>query len=92
MRDALRPLHPRACEAGIGSRVLPTGDKPPVMASHATCANEVEAYAVNPVEAEGRMRVPATAGYDELAPGPLPGAGFAGLTTSLSYEAETGGV
>ena len=92
MSNEARSLHPRSCEAGIGPRVSPTGDTRPVMESHAACADEVEAYAVNPVQAEGSMRVPATAGYVRLAPGPLPGAGLAGWTTSLSYEAESGGV
>lgn len=92
MVSAVLSLQPIVCVAGIGPRVSPMSDTRPVMDSHAACADEVEAYAVNPVEAEGSVRVPATAGYDKLAPGPLPGAGFAGLTTSLYYEAESGGV
>lgn len=38
------------------------------------------------------MRVLATASAVKLAPGPLPGAGIFGTATSLSYEAESGGV
>lgn len=80
------------CAAAITPRVSPTGDTPPVIVFHAACADEVEAYAVKPVEAEGSMRVLATASAVKLAPGPLPGAGVFGTATSLSYEAESGGV
>lgn len=80
------------CTAAITPCVSPTGDTPPVIVFHAACADEVEAYAVKPVEAEGSMRVLATASAVKLAPGPLPGAGIFGTATSLSYEAESGGV
>ena len=44
------------------------------------------------VAVRGSVRVPATAGSSKLAPGPLPGAGIHGSTTSRPFEAESGGV
>ena len=83
---------PQGCEAGMRPRVSPTGDNPPVKGFHTASRSEVEAYAVYSVEAEGSMRAPASAGAPKLAPGPLPGAGFRGTATSMSIEAESGGV
>jgi hypothetical protein len=86
-------VHRTGCAAAIGPRVSPSGDNPPVMIHHAACADEVEAYAVNPVEAEGySMRVLATASATKLAPGPLPGAGIRGNHHFTIYRGNSGGV
>lgn len=74
------------CAAAIARRVHPMGDNPPVILSHAACSNEVEAYAVNPVEAEGMVCVLATASAIKLAPGPLPGAGIRGIDHFTIYR------
>ena len=87
-----KDVHKTGCAAAIGPRVSPTGDNPPVMIYHAACANEVEAYAVNPVEAEGSVRVLATASATKLAPGPLPGAGIRGNHHFTIYRGKSGGV
>jgi len=80
------------CADTITARVAPSGDNRPVIFAYTAWPVEVEAYAVNPVEAEGSMGVSALAGVLKLAPGPLPGAGIRGTTTSHPFEAESGGV
>lgn len=74
------------------ARVVPTGDNPRVIIQQAACRFEVEAYAVNSVEAEGRMGVLACASALP-ALGPLPGAGAGGNHHfTIIYRGKTGGV
>jgi hypothetical protein len=88
-----KDVHETGCAAAIGRHVFPTSDNPRVMIHHASCADEVEAYAVNPVEAEGySVRVLATASAIKLAPGPLPGAGIRGNHHFTIYRGNSGGV
>ena len=85
-------VHESGCAAAIAPRVYPSGDNPTVIFSHTACRFEVEAYAVNPVEAEGySMSVLANASAFELAPGPLPGAGIRGFHFTI-YRGNSGGV
>ena len=92
--EARTPRIPQqeGCRAAIAPRVPPMGDTPPVIVFHAACADEVEAYAVKPVEAEGSVRASICVDVARLAPGPLPGAGIDGIGHFTTYEAVSGGV